>query len=255
MESLLGIARYTFKEHLRDRIFMTVLLFGFILLGGALVISTLAAESRLRMMIDLGLAAVEFLSLIAVVFVTVNLILGEIESRTITLLLSHPVKRWHYVTGRFLGTLVAIGLWMAVMAILHIGILFLYGWHWELFYGTALLCAAAKVMTTGAMALVFSLFSTSAPASMTFTLFAWVMGHFTAEMKFLGEKSAHPLTKALIGIFYYAVPNFSYFNYRDFADAAKVPPPSWFVWLFLYAFGYTAVCMLLSHALFEKREF
>ena len=255
MDSILAIIRYTFKEHFRHRVFLTVLLFGLILLGGSLVVSALASESRLRLMTDLGLASIEFLSLIAVVFVTVNLILGEIESRTITLLLSHPIPRWQYVAGRFLGTLAAIALGMAVMAFLHVGMLRLYHWHWEPFYGIALLCMGAKVMTTGAVALLFSLFSTSAPALMTFTLFMWMAGHFSQEMKFLGEKSANPIVKALVSVFYYVAPNFSYFNYRDFAQAAQVPPFPWFAWVFLYAAGYTSVCLFLSQALFEKREF
>lgn len=255
MESLLGIVRYTFQEHFRHRIFLTVLLFGFILLGGALVVSALAVESRLRVMTDLGLAVIEFLSLIAVVFVTVNLVLGEIDSRTITLLLSHPLKRWQYLAGRFLGTLAAIGLGIVLMAVLHVGILYLYRWHWEPLYGIALLCASAKVMATGAIALFFSLFSTSAPASMTFTLFAWIAGHFSEEMRFLGEKSANPLIKAAIAIFYHLAPNFNYFNYRDFAQATQVPPSSWFAWLFLYAIGYTATCLFLAQLLFARREF
>ena len=255
MESILGVIRYTFKEHFRHKIFLTVLLFGFILLSGALVVSALASESRLRIITDLGLASIEFLSLIAIVFVTVNLVLGEIESRTITLLLSHPLKRWQYILGRFIGTLAAIGLGILLMALFHVGLLLLYHWSWEPFYGIALLCVVAKVITTGAVALFFSLFSTSAPASMTFTLFTWIAGHFSEEMKFLGEKSANPFIKAVIGLFYYLAPNFSYFNYRDFAQATQIPPPSWFAWVFLYALAYSAICLFLSQKLFSKREF
>lgn len=254
MDRLFSIIRYTFQEHWRNRVYLTVILFGAILLGGALVVSSLAVDARLRMLSDLGLAAIEFISLIAVVFVTVNLILQEVESRTIYLLLSHPLPRWQYLLGRYAGTLLAIGVGMLAMAALHAGLLGLFGFTAFKTYAVSLLCAVAKVQVVGAAALFLSLLATSAPTAMTFTLFLWMAGHFSSEMKFLAERSANPLIKVGVSFFYYVAPNFSYFNYRDFADAVA-PSYAWFGWLAGYTAAYTVVCLALSHVLFAKREF
>lgn len=255
MNRILGILRYTFREHWRHRVYLTVVLFGLILLGASLVVSSLAVEARLRMLTDLGLAAIEFISLIAIVFVAVNLVLQEIESRTIYLLLSHPLPRWQYLTGRYLGTLLAIGAGMVLMALLHAGLLKMFGFENWAYYGTSILCTMMKVQVVGAAALVLSLFATSAPTAMTFTIFLWVLGHFAEEMRFLGERSNSLLVKGLVKVLYVISPNFSYFNYRDFADATTAPGLAWFGWLFAYTAAYTIACLLISNALFSKREF
>jgi len=255
MNRILSILRYTYREHWRHRVYLTVILFGMILMGTSLIVSSLAVEARLRMLTDLGLAAIEFISLISIVFVAVNLVLQEIESRTIYLLLSHPLPRWQYLTGRFLGTLLAIGTGMLLMALLHAVLLKYFGYDQWLHYGLSILCAMMKVQVVGAAALVLSLFATSAATAMTFTLFLWIAGHFSHELHFLAEKSTNLFTKGLVNTLYYIAPNFSYFNYRDFAEATVAPNSEWFIWLAGYTVAYTLACLILSSALFSKREF
>lgn len=255
MESLLAIAQYTIKEHIRHRIYLTVILFGIILLGGGVIISSLALEEQTRMMLNLGLGGIEFLALIVVLFVTVNLVLGEMESKSIYLVLSHPVERWQYIGGRFLGTLAALIGGILLMAVLHVGSLKLLGWKMEAFYPIAILCSIAKISVVGALALLISLITTSTASSMTLTGFLWVLGHFTSELKFMSDKSANPLLKAVSDFLGYVAPNFSYFNYRDFWHAATLPPTVWFAWLGIYSLSYVGVALFLASWLFSKKEF
>ncbi|MEK7382701.1 MAG: hypothetical protein AAB262_05375, partial [Elusimicrobiota bacterium] len=96
---------YTFREHLRHKVWLSCVLFGLVMVLGALVVSALASDERARVLLDLGLAANEVIAMVSIVFLTVHLILQEIESRAVFLILTHPVKRSHYLLGRFLGTL------------------------------------------------------------------------------------------------------------------------------------------------------
>src|ERR1700753_3427339 len=104
MENFLLLVRDTFKEHVRHRLYLSLILFCFILLGGGLVVSALAVDERARLMVDFGLAAIEFLGLTTIVFISVSLVLTEIENRTIYLVLSRPLPRSQYILGRFAGT-------------------------------------------------------------------------------------------------------------------------------------------------------
>lgn len=255
MESLLAVAQYTLKEHIRNRIYLTVVLFGIILLGGGLVVSALAVEEQVKMMVDLGLGGIEFLALVAVLFVTVNLILEEMETRSVYLILSHPVERWQYIVGRFLGTLLALVAGMLFMAALHVGSLLLIGWKMEYFYPIAVLCSVAKIAVVGALALFVSLITTSTASSMTLTGFLWVLGHFTSELGYMADRSANPVIKAVTEFLGYVAPNFSYFNYRDFWQATVIPPASWFGWLGLYSISYIGIALFLTSWLFSKKEF
>lgn len=254
MDNIFAISGYTIKQHLRHKVYLTVILFGIILIVGSLVLSSLST-GRIRMLINLGLSSIEFLALITIIFATVNLVLEEIESRTIYLMLTHPLKRWEYLIGRYIGTITSIVLGMVLMMVLHLSILYIVGWRWQSFYIIAWLCSLGKVMVMSAIALLFSLFSTSAVSSMSFTVLIWILGHFSEELKFLGEKSANVLIKTITWVIYNITPNFSYYNYRDFWAAAQTPPASWFVWMVIYTSAYTGVCLVLSNFLFSQKEF
>ncbi len=255
MSKLLAIVNYTIKQHIRNRIYLAVLLFGLVIVGGSLVISSLALDERVRVLLNLGLAGIEFISILSIVFVTVGLILDEVESKSVYLILSHPIQRWHYVLGRYLGTLASIVAGMFFMALLHVGSLVLHGWEWQNFYSLAWFCSVGKVALISSLALFISLITTSTASSMTLTSFLWVMGHFSSELKFLGEKSANALIKSAVQFFYHVTPDFSVFNYRDFYKAAAAPGPDWFVWLLFYFVFYVGTMLYLSSWLFSKREY
>jgi ABC-type transport system involved in multi-copper enzyme maturation permease subunit len=254
MGNIFAIARYTLKEHIRHRVYLTVVLFGVILLGSGALISTLALEEQVRVMMDVGLGGIEFLALVAVLFVTVNLVLDEIQSRSIYLILSHPIERWEYIVGRFAGTASALAIGVLIMSVLHVGGLYLMDWTWKSSYLLMVVCIIMKISVVGALALLVSLVSTSTASSMTFMGFFWVMGHFSREMAFMAAKSSSPLIKVMSWVFQRVTPDFQYFNYRDFAHAAVAPPAAWFVWLMVYAVSYIAVALFLTSWLFSRKE-
>ena len=255
MESLIAVATITLKEHIRNRIYLTVVLFGLLLIGAGAIISSLAVEEQVRMMLDVGLGGIEFLALLAVVFVTVNLVLQEMENRSLYLILSHPVPRWQYIVGRYLGTVMALAAGILLMGLLHVISLLLSGWTWEFAYAIALLICILKIAVVAALALLVSLITTSTSSAMTLTGFLWVMGHFTSELQFIGGKSANPLIKAGVQFFEYVAPNFSYLNYRDFWHATLTPSPAWFAWMVCYALSYIGVALFLTSWAFSKKEF
>ena len=92
METTRAVFTYTLKEHLRHKVWLSAALFGLALLAGGLVASALGQEERGRLMLDLGLAANEGLALVSAVFLTVHLILQEIESRAVFFRISS--SRW-----------------------------------------------------------------------------------------------------------------------------------------------------------------
>lgn len=254
MQTLSAVFAYTFKEHIRHKAWLSAALFGLVLLGGALIVSALGADERARLMLDLGLAAIEAIALVSVVFLTVNLILSEIESRAIYLILSHPVRRADYLLGRFLGTVASVALGMAVMALMHAALLGLYGWWEPVRYLAALGCMLGKTAVMGALSLLLSLALTSEAAAMAFAVFLWVLGHFSSEMRFLADRSGSSFMKAALVAFSHAAPDFAHFNYRDFWHA-PAPPSAWLAWAAVYALAYAAACLALSVQLFEQKEF
>jgi ABC-type transport system involved in multi-copper enzyme maturation permease subunit len=201
------------------------------------------------------LAGIEFISLMAVVFITVNLVLVEMETRSIYLILSHPIERWQYIVGRYLGTIIALLMGMIIMALFHLITLFAEGWVWNISYLVSIVTSMGKIAIIGALALFLSLSTTSSASAMSFTAFLWVLGHFSSELKFMAEKSVNPLVKSVLWVTQQAAPNFSFFNYRDFWQAVQAPPPHFYSWMGIYTVCYIGTALLLSSWLFSKREF
>lgn len=254
MKKLYSIIHYTFIESIRNRIFYVLVLFGFILVGAALLMSALGGEQPQRILLDLGLNAIEFFALLTIGFSAVTLVLEEMESKTIYLILTRPVSRATYLTGRYLGLLAAVYCGMAIMACAHLGLLVLNGWVFSGRYLIAVALSAGKITVIGSLAVFFSLFSSSAVSSISFTVFLWVLGHFSEEMRFLAMKVPGIIVKCMILIAYYLVPNLQLFNLRDFWSIPAVSP----AWLFgtaVYGLLYSVLALALSLLIFRKREF
>lgn len=255
MKAILAILMYTVRQHLRTKVLHVIFLFGVVLLLGGFIVSSLAAHERLRMLVNLGLSGIEFISLITIVFVMSTLVLEEMESRSIYLILTHPISRTTYLIGRYAGTLVSIGVGIGGMMVLHLVLLMLYGWQFQLFYLGAVALSFLKIAVVSAIALFFSLFSTSAPLAMVFTFFIWVIGHFSEELRFMGTKATNVLAKGIITVMYYISPNLSYYNLRDFGQAPAVPGIDWVAWILIYSATYIGVCLVVSNFLFSQKEF
>jgi hypothetical protein len=254
MGTIKAVFDYTLREHVRHKVWLSAALFGLILLTGGLVTSTLAQDERGRMMLDLGLAANEAIALVSIVFLTVHLILQEIESRAVFLILTHPVRRSDYLLGRFFGTLAAVGLSMAAMGALHWGLLKIAGGLGDGSYLLAWACSFGKVAIMGALSLLLSLALTSEAAAMAFAVFLWVLGHFTAEIRFLADKSASTAVRAFLTVSARAVPDFAHLDYRD-AIHAPAPAAGWIAAAAVYCAAYCAACLALSIQVFEQKEF
>ncbi len=253
METIRAVAAYTIREHVRHKAWLSSALFGFALIAGGLVASILAQTERARLMLDLGLSANEAISLVTAVFLTVHLLLEEIESRAVFLVLTHPVRRRDYLLGRWLGTLVSIGAAMAAMGLAHLLVLQFFGGVPLGRFAAALGCSFAKVATMSALSLTLSLALTSEAAATSFSIFFWTLGHFTAELRFVAER-AGGASKALLLTFAHVAPDFARFNFRD-AWHAAAPAWPWLGWAGLYAAAYCAACLALASELFEQREF
>jgi Cu-processing system permease protein len=254
MRAVVSIARYTFLQQLRNRLYLVVIFFGCLLVGVSLLFGALAGDQEVRVILDFGLASMELFGLVAAVFGCVTLILEEMESRTLYLVLTRPLPRSHYILGRFAGLLAAVWASVALMAALHVALLMVKGWDADYRYFAALPFIGFKVMAVAALALFFSLFSSSAVASVVFTVFFWLLGHFVPELKFLASKAGSAAGEMLVKFLLLFLPNFQALNYRDVFHVPGLAAGA-VLWSLGYAVLYAAACLCLSLALFSRKEF
>jgi len=253
MKKIFSIATYTLRQNIRNRVYYILVFFAVILIFVYFILSVLGGEESLRIILDFGLATVEFFALLLIIFSGVSLILEEIESKTIYLVLVRPIPKWYYITGRYIGLVLSSYIGMIIMYLIHCAILFYKGWSFDINYLYAVISSFMKIAIIGSLAVFFSLFSTSSASSLVFTFFLWLLGHFTSEIKFLIKKAGTPLLKILLEIFYFIIPNLQYFNWRDFLGSGI--SSNWFFIAFFYGVSYSLIFLILSIILFNKKEF
>ncbi|MDD5686840.1 MAG: ABC transporter permease subunit [Elusimicrobia bacterium] len=251
MNDIIPIIRYTVKENIRHKIFYVLVLFTFAIIGANILFGVLAGDEQVRLLLDLGLGAIEIFGLLVAIFVAVSLILEEVESKTIYLLLSRPLKRFKYILGRYFGMILTVIVGLCIMVVLHLGFLLAIGWEVDKVYFISIVGIILKIILISTVALFFSLFSTSAVASIVFTIFFWILGHFGVELKFLASKISNIFIKVIVKFFFYIIPNFQYLNFRDRIDVGSMN----LVVPVIYTVVYSTVCIILCSILFSKKEF
>lgn len=179
------IARLTIREAQRRRLLWVALFMGvaFLLLFGiAFHFIRLDIERQVNSPEDLtfvsiflltaGLYAVNLLTNVVAVLVSVATISGEIESHTIDAIVTKPMPRWHVVVGKWLGYAVLVLLYLVFLVGGLMLIVYLRsGFYMEnIVRGVAMMALAALLVLTVSIAGGTRL-STIANGVLTFMLF------------------------------------------------------------------------------------
>ncbi|MBI5208853.1 MAG: hypothetical protein HY927_02640 [Elusimicrobia bacterium] len=255
---MIVLALNHWQENLRNRFFILALVFSGAVLYLSMLMGLLATDQEVRVLLDFGLSFIELLGLAGAVYAASTVLLREMETKTVYMVLTRPVRRSHYVLGRFAGIMLSAGAAMLIMSAAHLMILMLKGWAWTPLYLWALLGAFLKVLVTASLALFLALFSTSVLSSLTITMVLWSLGHFLPEIRLMARRYGHDssLLMAPLNAISWVIPDLQLFNLRDRLDvpahlAVSVPVGSWI----LYAAAYCAVWLTLSALLFRRKEF
>jgi hypothetical protein len=108
VSKVFAIAVNTFKEAVRNRVLYVLLFFAILILLGAWVASSLAIFGQEKIVRDLGVGAINIISVLIAVFVGVGLVYNDLDKKTIYTIVSKPISRWHFLVGKFLGLLLTI---------------------------------------------------------------------------------------------------------------------------------------------------
>ncbi len=257
MKKIIPIAEYTLKENIRHKIFYTILLFALVIIVSSVVFSMLSPGEETRVILDIGLGAIEIFAFLSAIFAAVGLVLGEMENKSISLILARPVRRFEYIWGRYSGILFISLINILVMSLGLLFLLYIKGWEFEFRFLLAITSIFLKVVIISALAILISLISTSAISSISGTFFLWILGHVTDHLKYLNyvliQKGVR-ITIFLKGI-YYLLPNFQYLNVKDYMGYPNPLAGTTIFWQVAYSLIYASVATWLSVLVFSRKEF
>jgi len=248
------LAQNTFREGVRDKIFLAVVVFGVLVLVSSFVIGPLSLGEQTRITQDVGLASMSALCFLIAILIGTGIVFKEIERKTIYTVLSKPVSGWELILGKFLGLTVMVGaLTLGMSAVLltvnwivthqfHPGILIAILLIWmELI----LLIALSILMSTLCSPILGAIF----------TLILYVIGHTSGDLKELAARFGSPSVGIFSKIVYYTLPNLEYLNVRGKVIHGVEVEVSYVVFACAYALLYALVFLTLATLVLDRKEF
>jgi len=251
----LVITANVFREVIRDRVLYMVGLFALFLIACTRLLPEISAGSHPKIILDVGLAAMNLLGLVIAVFVGTGLVNKEIEKRTVLVLVSKPVSRTEFIVGKHLGLSAVLAVLVAVMTALYMGILALS----RVPYPTVSILISAiflflQLSLITAVAIAFGVFTSSLLATL-FTFATYLMGNFTRDLVTLGKLAKNPAIETITQNLYLVLPDLSRLDLKNQAVYGQIPPTDVLLGNAGYGLVYIVLLLAIATLIFAQREF
>ncbi|MEO0077579.1 MAG: ABC transporter permease [candidate division WOR-3 bacterium] len=249
-----SIALNTFRESLRDRVLLTLIVFAVVAMGGAKVVQPVALGEADKIVKDIGLSAITFFSVLIAILVGGRIVYREVEKRTVYLVLARPVRRREFVLGKYFGLLAVLYLSVLAMTAVFFVVLAVSGVRapLALLWSVVMTCCELALIT--ALAVFFSTFVTPIAGSV-FTMVLYFIGHSTLLLKQLAAMSPSSVVKAVGLVLYYVLPNLENFNIRGDVVHSVPLDPRVLLLSAVYAAVYSLTLLLIATGMFRRKDF
>src|SRR5688572_6370117 len=255
MRAIALVAGAVFRESVRDRVPYTMVVFAVLMIAASFLISQLTAGQDLKIIKDLGLAAMSIFGLLIAVFIGIGLVSKEVERKSVFALLTKPVSRSEFILGKYLGLITTLAVNLAVMTAAYYAVRcyrhvsaapgMRAGWAAPALDPRQLVAIAltmGELAIVTAVAVLFSTFS-SPILSALLTLGLWVAGHFNADLRRFEQVVDQPAVAWVARGFYYLLPNLAPFNVRAEVVYGAPVSGSHVAFTLLYAVVYIAALL------------
>lgn len=257
MNSLIRIqalAVNTFREAIRNKLLYTLLGFGILMIGSGVLLATLSYVEVDEILQDMGMGAIRFFSAGIAIFIGIGLIHDEVDRRTIFTILSKPVSRTEFLVGKWAGLTFTVWLQLGLMALAFGIVSWMAGAPLGADHAVAIALIGLELMLLVAIATLFSAFTTPMLAAL-FSVGLWMIGHFSRDLRALGEQSDLESVSTMADFIFRVMPDFEVFN-KTLEAVHGLPILASEIWMaIVYALGYTICTLLLGSMIFSRRDF
>jgi ABC-type transport system involved in multi-copper enzyme maturation permease subunit len=268
MKNILAVARLTLKEGLGQKILYSVLIMALAVIFFAVLLSGFFMRDIAKIIVDFGLSAVSIGGLLVPFFITINLVAGDLENRTVFSLLAAPLPRPAYLIGKFIG----LGLLAEVIMLIlgSAGLLavwtgkLLYGLHFfkdfsAVSYISAIFMSYMAVLLLNSLVILWCCLTTSSFLVTILTMASYIIGQTMDDivMFLSAPNSGVPLShtiKVTISISKYIFPNLAAFDFKQLAAHGIHIPLADILTMTAYAVAYSVAALSLAIIAFKNRD-
>lgn len=263
LSSITAIGLNTFRETVRDKLMYAFMLFAFVISLLSVLIGSLSVGQDIKILEDIGLAAISCISGIIAVFAGTNLVYKELEKRTVYLIFTKPISGWQFIAGKYLGLAACVFIVVAAMGLFLSGLVWMARPEHALtnlasVFGIvmpAVMLVYLELLLVIALATFFSTFS-SPVMSVLFTLALWLIGHFGDSLKQLGQLSQNAVFAQFSNFVYFLLPDLAGLTRaRSLLMYGQSPGSEVITFITCYVFAYVVLLLVLASAVTDRREF
>jgi ABC-type transport system involved in multi-copper enzyme maturation permease subunit len=250
------IALSTYRESIRSKILYSILVFAVLVVGASALFGSVTIGDQVKVIKDFGLFALSLFTVLYCIISGSSLLYKELERRTIFNLLSKPVRRWEFLTGKFLGIFATAAVLLLFMGIAFTGFVAIFEGTGSLMLFLAYYHLLLELLIVCASVIFFSSVVVTPLLIGIFSFGLFLAGRSTALLLYFIEKEiVTGLGAYLVKALYWLLPHLNIININDALVYNLEISLLQTVWATIYAVTYSAALLLLGQAIFQRREF
>lgn len=121
----IAIARNTFTELVRQKVFYFLMIFALLVIGNSAFMAKFSFQEQFQMLKDISLGAMSVFGSIIAILATANFLPKDMEDRTIYTILAKPVPRFSYLLGKLCGIFTLLAVSILLMSALFLAVLWI----------------------------------------------------------------------------------------------------------------------------------
>ena len=253
MNKTLIVAKYTLIEVYRSKVMLSIVFIAIALLLITYVASEFAYGASYKVALDFGFGLTSISNLIMAIFIGSTLLSKEIENRTLYMILSRPISRSSFMSGKVIGLSSVLVINTVILSLISVGIYYYLGGKVSSLMFWAAWFSFIEAFIVMLFAILFSLITSNALA-IIYTIIAWIVGHSitaTAKIFFAKSNTFFNFTlKAVSSL----IPDLEKLNLKDLLIYEQSISGSYLLKAQLYAFSYMIALLLIISFLFKNKN-
>lgn len=252
MKSLV-IAKYTFLELVKSKILYNIVFLGIGLLTVTYVAYSFTYGEPDRVALDFGLGMLSLSSVGIALFIGVSLLSKEIESRTVYMIVSRPVKRSSFIVGKYLGLSGILLLNIILLASLTLSLFFLIGGEYSTLIGWTILFTIFESLIVLGLVGTLSLV-TGQIMAVLYTISLYILGHAINTAMKTSFVSNRPSLSSILDAYHFFLPGFYKLNIKEYALYKNTLDWDYLLLNSAYSLIYFSALLCLSVIIFDRKN-
>lgn len=254
MKKIAVVAKYTFIEALKSKLLLNVVFLGLALGCISYVAAELTYGEAQKISLDIGLGLISLALKVIAVFYGVGIIQHEIETRSIYLVLSRPIRKSAYLIGRLLGMSVMLLLNVMILGPFAILMYVVLGGDIQSLMIWTLVFSFLESLLLLLIVVVCSLFCSKVLAILL-SISAYVAGYVSSSLLESNRFADTFVFRMILKTVDTVLPNFSRLNLKDYVLYQQSIDPSVLWGNLLYTALFMIVFVAIGSFIIEQKNF